>query len=234
MNNLALKQEKQSIVYSNAQLKGRRLRMARALSGLSRQEFFQKFGIATSTIDTWESGRVELTEKGAIRICIALKQMEIFCTPNWLLTGAGQHPKIVSEMERNFFNVQQDEYDQYQQPQIIQMNSKNIQQSQSVSLDDEAQFFLKAGNNRMITRVQDDAMSPNYAAGDYVGGIIRATSELVGTVALLNISGECYIGYLKNGDNGLFTVSFNKKCGLVNVRITSAAVIVMHRKNISA
>ncbi|MDR2681643.1 MAG: helix-turn-helix domain-containing protein [Holosporaceae bacterium] len=96
--------EKESyLTYTTAQLKGRRLRMARALTGFSRQEFYEKIGIATSTIDTWDSGRVELTEKSAVRVCEALRKLGIYCTQEWLLNGSGTPPRLMDELEKSAF-----------------------------------------------------------------------------------------------------------------------------------
>jgi transcriptional regulator with XRE-family HTH domain len=95
--------DNQSVVHTIAQLKGRRLRMARALTGYSRQELYEKIGIATSTIDTWESGRVELSEKSAARVCEALKKVGIHCTGEWLLSGTGSPPRLMKDVEKSIF-----------------------------------------------------------------------------------------------------------------------------------
>lgn len=74
--------------------------MLRALSGLSRQEFFEKIGISASTIDTWESGRVELAQRSAERVCEAFKKVGVCCSAEWILTGNGLPPRIMDTLER--------------------------------------------------------------------------------------------------------------------------------------
>lgn len=89
-----------SLTQNLAQQKGRRLRMLRALSGLSRQEFFEKIGISASTMDTWESGRVELAQRSAERVCEAFKKVGVCCSAEWILTGSGLPPRIMDTLER--------------------------------------------------------------------------------------------------------------------------------------
>ena len=87
-------------VYTVAQLKGRRLRMARTLTGYSRHDLCERIGIATSTMDTWECGRVELTEKSAVRVCNAFLRVGLYCSNKWLLTGEGEPPRLVENNVR--------------------------------------------------------------------------------------------------------------------------------------
>ena len=97
------------IVHTVAQLKGRRLRMVRALTGFSRQEIYGRIGIATSTIDTWESGRVELTNKSADRVCEAFRKVGVYCSPDWLLTGTGSPPRMMDDVEKSIFSEEKSE-----------------------------------------------------------------------------------------------------------------------------
>lgn len=79
--------------------------MLRALSGLSRHEFFEKIGISASTMDTWESGRVELAQKSAERVCEAFKKVGVFCSAEWILDGSGVPPRIMDTLERTITNA---------------------------------------------------------------------------------------------------------------------------------
>lgn len=211
-------QEKSKVVHSAAQLKGRRLRMARALSGLSRQDFFVKFSIATSTIDTWESGRVDLTEKGALRVCRALQQINIYCTPNWLLTGAGSPPKHMNDIEKAMLD---------------DANNTALQISDESAIQREANFFLQLHSDGVTTTIIDDSMAPTFQKGDMLGGKIRTTQSLVGKIGIFKLSENItVVGYLKSSGTGTYNISFNKAQGLINVKIINAAEIAWHRKNI--
>lgn len=80
--------------------------MARALTGMSRQDLHEKTGIATSTMDTWESGRVELNEKSSLRVCESLRKLGIFCSAEWLLRGEGIPPHLMSDTEKSMFSYE--------------------------------------------------------------------------------------------------------------------------------
>ncbi|MDR2067698.1 MAG: helix-turn-helix transcriptional regulator [Holosporaceae bacterium] len=157
-----------SIAYTVAQLKGRRLRMVRALTGLSRQELHEKIGIATSTVDTWESGRVELTEKSAERICLALRKVGIYCACEWLLTGAGMPPRTMDDVEK--FVFLSDGLATFPEQLTFGRANDKIPPFMDNDMRRELSFFLSLHENSLFHLVEEDSHGFRYRRGDCVAG----------------------------------------------------------------
>jgi transcriptional regulator with XRE-family HTH domain len=219
-----------TVVYNVAQLKGRRLRMARALSGLSRQELYEKIGIATSTMDTWESGRVELTEKSADRICASLKQAGIYCSAEWLLTGEGYPPRVMDELERTITQLH-DIPDDQRGSIIIGLKNKKIPAFLNENIRRELSFFLDLHNGAVFHLVKEDFLNSRYKVGDCVSGIVESDiSNLINKVVIgILENGESILGKLL-GFSGKYCNIFlsshnpNEKMILIN-----AAEVIWHR-----
>ena len=64
-----------------------RIKKMRALCGLTRKDMEERFNIPTNTLQCWESGRVSLTNKGAIRLASAFTEYGVDCSSDWLLSG---------------------------------------------------------------------------------------------------------------------------------------------------
>ncbi|GHU12014.1 hypothetical protein FACS189449_04750 [Alphaproteobacteria bacterium] len=172
------------LTYSVAQLKGRRLRMARALTGFSRQEFYEKIGIATSTIDTWESGRVELTEKSADRVCGALRKVGIHCASEWLLTGNGAPPRLMGNLEKSVFlhdsslalEKNKNTIEDIKNEKSFQFIDKNIKR--------ELSFFTSLHKNAIFYIVDNDFLNSRFKVGDCVAGIKEDVSHLINKIII--------------------------------------------------
>ena len=73
--------------------RGRRAEVARKMAGLSRKQVCEKYGISTSTIQSWEDGKAGgLTAKGANRLTKAYSTAGIIVDPTFLLFGEGRQP----------------------------------------------------------------------------------------------------------------------------------------------
>lgn len=179
------------IVHTVAQLKGRRLRMARALTGFSRQELYEKIGIATSTIDTWESGRVELTERSAIRVCASLKQVGIYCSSEWLLVGEGNPPRIMDELEKSMLSIGAAAVADQQELTTNTYITKKIPPFLPEYVRRELSFFLNLHSKAVYHVVEKDFLNARYKVGDCVAGIEDELENLIGKII---------IGTLPNGD----------------------------------
>lgn len=224
-----VKQSDEPIVHTVAQLKGRRLRMARALTGFSRQELYEKIGIATSTIDTWESGRVELTEKSSIRVCASLKQVGIYCSSEWLLTGEGSPPRIMDELERAMFSSSEIQISNQLETNIGSKNKK-IPSFLNEDIKKELSFFLNIHKNSLFHIVDRDFLNYKYRIGDCVAGVDDG---------LQNLSGKVAIGVLEDGNTifGRVVSSTGNECrffmGNGNadkiVKVVGMAEVIWHR-----
>ncbi|MDR1982944.1 MAG: helix-turn-helix domain-containing protein [Holosporaceae bacterium] len=218
-----------SIVHTIAQLKGRRLRMARALTGFSRQELYERIGIATSTIDTWESGRVELTERSADRVCEALKKVGIHCSREWLLTGAGNPPRMMRDVERSIFSSSNESHINVYEP-----TARDSSFEAPLLLDEdvrrELSFFIGIHKNVLFHIVEEDFMNSRYKKSDCVAGEIENLKNLEGSVIIAQLAGgKTILCKLLHNLDIKSEVFFGKNISNKNIRIEKAAEVVWHR-----
>ncbi|MDR2268461.1 MAG: helix-turn-helix domain-containing protein [Holosporaceae bacterium] len=215
------------ILYTAAQLKGRRLRMARALSGFSRQEFYEKIGIATSTIDTWESGRVELTEKSAFRVCAALRKAGIYCTGEWLLTGNGVPPRMMDELEKSMILSGNSWITDNEEeiPNSLKSKKNNLLTNEYVRR--ELSFFTNLHKNSVFHIVEEDFLNSRFRPGDCVAGVEESIDHLIGKiiVGILPDGSSVLCKLLNISDRGCLVFRGSDQYCL----LTRAGEVVWHR-----
>lgn len=136
---------------------GRRVKTARTLAGLTRQDLASKYSISLHTLQSWELGRNKLTRKGATRFINALEQAGIECSLDWLLHGIGLGPRPNDQTSQVIYRS-------------THHSNDNIDwdDERAIQLDIEA--FYKNNREATVVMVSDDAMEPIYKTGDYVGG----------------------------------------------------------------
>lgn len=185
-----LKQTKEEIAIE----RGKRLRMARVLSGLSRQEFQDTLSVSTSTLNAWENGRICLTEKGAIRVSNALSKVNIVCSASWLLDGIGESPRSMDAVKLNLAGLEGD--------------------SIRDNIIDEIAFFSTRNKGGICVKVGDDSMAPFYVKGDFVAGIVDNDAdhykEYVGCNVIFSHKKSQYIkhvDFIKDGVIGFSNAS---------------------------
>lgn len=219
---------RQEITYTVSQLKGRRLRMVRALTGFSRQEIYDQLGIATSTLDTWESGRVELTEKSAERISEAFRKIGIYCSAEWLLTGNGLPPRMMSDVEKSIFSDNQQEGE----------GGKKLGDPCShgipIFLDDdvrrELNFFMSLHKNAIFHVMEEDFLNSRFKKGDCVAGVLERLPLLEGkTIIAVTDDKKTIPCRLIKSDSIDCEVSFGTSRPTKSIRIVKAAEIIWHR-----
>ncbi|MDR2107183.1 MAG: helix-turn-helix domain-containing protein [Holosporaceae bacterium] len=217
-----------AVAHTVAQLKGRRLRMARVLTGFSRQELYEKIGIATSTIDTWESGRVELTEKSAARVCDAFKKVGIYCTVEWLMTGSGNPPRMMTETEKSLFAIEGLNLTRDEPP--IRNFSSGLPSFPDENVRRELSFFLGVHKGAMFHVVEKDFMNFRYKKGDCVAGETEDLKNLNGRVIIAQLTEEKTVlcKLLRNSDNES-EVFLGKGIPNAKIRILKGAEIIWHR-----
>jgi DNA-binding XRE family transcriptional regulator len=202
--------------------------MARALTGFSRQEFYEKIGIATSTIDTWESGRVELTEKSAIRVCSALRKLGIYCTSEWLLGGSGAPPRLMDELEKSVFlpnggwNIE-DEFAKTQKTKrTVQFIDRNMRR--------ELSFFTNLHKDAIFHIVEEDFLNSRFKIGDCVAGIEEGINSLVGKVIIgVRGNGETMLCKLVSFSGTTCQIFLNKDKKDSSCEFVKAAEVIWHR-----
>lgn len=214
-----------SVVHTASQLKGHRLRMARALTGLSKHELQEKIGVSASLLDAWESGRVELTEKNALRISNSLKLAGILCSSEWLLSGNSPPPRLMDIVEKAVFSSNNDVSFQG-------TNAEPEKDGRLASLSDdvrkELSFFLTIHEKSVFHIVERDFL--NYKSGDCVAGLEVKDKDLYGQNAIGIIEDKrTILGRVVSKTMNEFEFCTDDANLDVHVKTTRAAEILWHR-----
>ena len=151
--------------------RGKRIKLARNLSGLTRKDVFEKYCINPNTMRAWEKGTNLLTENKASTIIEMFAQEGINITTEWLLYG--ENPEVPKD------------------PGISSVN-QNLKDAINLRGDlkilEEVNFFLDNNNNSVSCLISDETLSPMFSVGDYVGGIKsigKKIIELVGEFCIV-------------------------------------------------
>lgn len=218
------------IEYTEAQAKGRRLRMARALTGMSRQDLHDKTGIATSTMDTWESGRVELNERSSVRVCESFRKLGIFCSSEWLLYGKGIPPHLMSETEKSMLSRENN----FECESTGALKSKTFIFPPFLDADikKELSFFLNLHRGAVFLIVKEKFLNSQFEIGDCVAGVIDNPLNLIGKIIILqNLDEELFLCRLNNVKSNTANVFFNSKHPAEKITFKQIARVLWHRKS---
>lgn len=231
------------VVYTTAQLKGRRLRMVRILSGLTRQELYEKMHISPSTMNTWETGRVELTDIGAGRVCSAFGKIGILCTKEWLLSGQGDPPRIMSAVERSIFSENTNDMDMQQilpsqNRERLQSKRTNSQQDQHIinlqlptDIEGELRYFVHSHSKALFHVVEENFMNARYRVGDCVAGVISPSPDnlLNCTVIIQKEDGKTVLGKLVSFNGGICEIFCDMRSAHKIIKSENVAEVIWHR-----
>lgn len=218
------------IEYTEAQVKGRRLRMARALTGMSRQDLHDKTGIATSTMDTWESGRVELNERSALRICESFRKLGIFCSAEWLLRGEGMPPHLMSGPEKSMLLYDENEINP--QKNSFKKKSFNFPPFLDSDIKKELSFFLNLHDRPIFHILTEKFGNSVFDAGDCVAGVEENPKKLIGKVVILQkTNGETCICRLRGVVNNTAKITEKSETPSAQVEFKRMGKILWHRKS---
>ncbi len=220
---------RKNIEYTESQVRGRRLRMARALTGLSRQDLHDKTGIATSTMDTWESGRVELNERSALRVCESFRKIGIFCSSEWLLHGEGMPPHLMSDTERSMFSY--DRNIANEKDGKLKQRSFILPPFLDADIKKELSFFLNLHDHSVFHIVKEKFLNSQFEVGDCVAGIEEDPKKLIGKIVILIDSNSNTILCRLNGCNdNVADVFLNSRNPVEKVKFKVIARTLWHRK----
>ncbi|EFP95199.1 hypothetical protein [Vibrio caribbeanicus] len=131
---------------------GERIRSARNLSGLTRQQLLDKYGLNTNTLQSWELERNKLSAKGAKKLAEVFESEGLKVSQEWLLFGEGLPPQT------KFF----DSGEEFFQTSI----------SEDEAIQNEINFFKKNNKQAIVKVVPDDSMEPVFSKHSYVGGVL--------------------------------------------------------------
>lgn len=223
------------LIEKNLTNSGDRLRRARILAGIAtRREFEIKYQISANTLQGWEQGKNPLSKKGAKRIIEALKTEGVICSLEWLMNGTGVPPR---PFEMNHHDItSESDLENF-------LSHVNLQEEQAIY--QELQAFKSHNPNPIIITVSDDAMEPQFRAGDYVGGIRLNKAEDIalhlGEPCIVELADHTILPRYIHADaeSGTYTLSctnFQSKAAPLNIfnaRIISAAPILWHRRKLN-
>ena len=170
----------QALLQRNLDTPGARLKYLRSILRLTRAYIEKKYKLPEITLKSWENSMIKISKNGIKRCVTVYKNEGLIVDESWIADGKGLDPTVRLSLGHYFA-----------------MPSETV--SMPVDADDEvammrdAQEFRARYANAVVMIVSNDEMSPHYRAGDYVGGRLRAASELD-----LIVNKDCII-YLQGG-----------------------------------
>jgi hypothetical protein len=127
-----------------------RIRYLRMLTGLDRPSMERRHDIKKVSLEKWENGTANISQRNISRLVSVALDHSIECTPEWLLLGKGAPPKTIPPSSIN---------------------------TQQVGKGDAAEdtlrdlsYFRNTYPKGVTLMVCDEAMAPYYANGDFVAG----------------------------------------------------------------
>lgn len=206
--------------------RGKRLKLLRKMANLTRSDIEETYQISASTLRSWEEGRQGLTEQGAKRIMIVLRDRGIQCSVGWLLYGTGSEPRFTGALYQDFSTT---------------IAASSNPASEEANIQAELDFFCERNNDAISMLVDDDGMEPHYKKYDYVAGIKHYAEEiddLIGQDCIVETQkGITYLRQLRKGARrGCYTlICTNLQTTLsdpvlYNIELSTAAPIIWHRR----
>lgn len=209
---------------SSAQARGRRLKTARMMTGLTRNALEQKYGISASTIQSWEAAKAGgLTERGVKRILNVLHQEGVACTGDWLLYGIGPAPQPTGI-------------------QAVADAGVEAQLPEDKAIIQELLHFRQLHREAVDMLVTDDGMEPHYLINDHVAGKRRTGRDIADIIGM-----DCIVQTAQNDIQfrrvmkGSQPGRYNLVCTNINTsypmpvlydqQLLSAAPVVWHRRH---
>lgn len=208
---------------------GDRFRYARELCSLNRTDFCNKHELNCYTVQSWELGRSFSRTTNVTKFIEALSAEGIVCTEAWLMEGLGPEPFLTSSSKTGVFA-----------PPITsrQLKKKPSNLSESLVQKEIALFCehsREMGMDEVIIQVLDDAMSPDYEVGEFIGAWRVPNDQLDRlhyVVCLIETTPNHFLvrRLLREGD-AYILMALNKEVPLIRLdQITSIAEIIWRRR----
>lgn len=158
--------EKNISVPMDIQERANRLKFLRRMSHLSMKEFAQHCNLGLTTINYWEQGYSSVTERGAQKVCKAMREEGIECSVIWLMTGYGEPPKVIDSSKLSKLN-----YKNLESLSRISINEKKSDYPvENIEIKEELALFKKNYPEHLIYLIDNESMKPLYGPGDLVAG----------------------------------------------------------------
>jgi transcriptional regulator with XRE-family HTH domain len=168
------------------QERARRLKFLRKITCLSMKEFAQHCNLGLTTINYWEQGYSSITERGAKKVCKAMREEGIECSTIWLMSGLGTQAKIIdpSKLSKLNYNL----LESFPQT-VCEENSSYFQGK----IKEELELFQTIHPDSFVHLISDEGMHPLYSKGDIVAG-----KKLTGKNMELANGVDCIVEIEKN------------------------------------
>ena len=169
---------------------GGRLKLARKLLGLTKEEILEKYGINIHTYGSWERKKDDLTES-AISQCLKIFNSEgLPLTKEWILNISPSN----NSLSKNPIHAE-----------LIHTTSQ---------IDNEINFFKSTNKESVVLRISGTDMMPLYQPDEYIGGIKRFGNEIIEEV-----DGKDCIVLTKQINGNIFRRVIQNHDGKVNLHI---------------
>ncbi len=170
----------QQLLQRNLDTPGARLKYLRSILRLTRAYIEKKYKLPEITLKSWENSMIKISKNG-IKRCVAVYKNEgLIVDEAWIADGKGLDPTVRLSLGHYFAMPSE-------------VVSLPIDTADAIAMMRDAQEFRDRYPNSVVMIVSNDEMSPQYRAGDYVGGRLRLRNELDSIV-----NKDCII-YLKGG-----------------------------------
>lgn len=176
---------------------GERLKQARIMTGLSRNKFMKASSLSESSLRSWESGINPIRPSVAYNLSIILEKLGIICTPEWILDGNGECPKLKNTHEES--------------------SQTGLAE---IGLQREICAFNMGNENTVVKIVPDDSMLPFFKKNDYVGG---HEFKKPGTLELY--SNKICIVEMSDGETLIRKILIDKKNNVASLICTNENLI---------
>lgn len=146
--------------------RAQRLKFLRKMSHLSMKEFAQLCNLGITTINYWEQGYSNISERGARKVCQAISEEGIDCSTIWLLAGYGEAPRVIDSSKLSKLN-----YEKFKSFSKSSINEKSSNYStDNKEIKEELAIFKKNYPEHLICLMGNESMKPLYNPGDLVAG----------------------------------------------------------------
>lgn len=143
--------------------RGKRLKLLRSMTGLSKKEFCKKYKISSTSLHYWENAASNgISKKGALKVVKNLHMDGVHCTIAWLSHGLGIHPQFIDVRYAENITVSDDQ------------EALNISDIKIIHY--EIERFRQLNSGAIAFAIVDDGMDPFYRINDYVGGKRQLTN----------------------------------------------------------
>ena len=211
---------------ATAEARAERLRRARNMANLGRQEICDSEQLNINTYKGWEIARYGgLPIDGAEKVVKRIAQEGVICSADWLLYGKGQAPYV---LPKEF---------------LLSSHKKHKENKAKDIIIKEIMVFQSYYPDAIYMEIEDDGLLPDYQPSDFVAGI-RQYGDKIMTILNKNCiirtkAGEIIARYIRATEhkNKFMLICTNpntkiKTPVIYDAEIEFAALITRHYKAI--